>query len=173
MKRDVPNWDKYFMGMAELVKIRSKDRSTQVGAVIVRDHRIVSTGYNGFPAGINDDIESRHERPAKYLWTEHAERNAIYIAARHGISLIGTTIYITGGGLACADCARAIIQAGISEAIGMIGKFEGKGPWAESCKVGEEMLIEAGVNLIFLNEKYERVRGENSIGKINYLKTKE
>lgn len=157
MERAVPNWDEYFMRLAQHVATKSKDRSTQVGAVIVRDHRIVSTGYNGFPTGICDDINSRHERPAKYLWTEHAERNSIYIAARHGVMLIGTTIYITGGGIACADCARAIIQAGITEAVGMVGKFEGKGPWAESYKVGEEMLLEAGVKLVFLNDRYKRI----------------
>ncbi|MFC1454134.1 cytidine/deoxycytidylate deaminase family protein [Verrucomicrobiota bacterium] len=156
MKRDVPGWDEYFMKIAELVKTRSKDRSTQVGAVIVREHRIISTGYNSFPAGLNDDVNSRHERPAKYMWTEHAERNAIYSAARHGIRLIGSSMYVTGGGIACAECARAISLAGISEAIGMEGKFEGAGPWAESCKVGEELLREADVKLVFLNDKYER-----------------
>ena len=157
MKRIVPNWDEYFMKMAELVRTKSKDRSTQVGAIIVRDRRIISTGYNGFPAMVNDDVDSRHERPAKYFWTEHAERNAIYTAARLGMILVGATIYITGGGIACADCSRAIIQAGIIEAIGMFGTFEGVGPWAESCNVGQEMLVEAGVRLVFLNDRYERV----------------
>jgi len=159
MKR-IPSWDEYMMKMAVLVSTKSKDRSTQVGAVIVsngRLHQVLSTGYNGFPRGIDDGINSRHERPIKYMWTEHAERNAIYSAARHGIKLDGTTMYITGGGIACADCARAIIQAGIIETVGMMGKFEGKGSWAESCAIGEEMLREAGVKLVFLNKKYGRV----------------
>ena len=79
MKRTVPNWDEYFMKMAEHVKTKSKDRSTQVGAVIVGEgHVVLSVGYNGFPRGVNDDIDSRYERPAKYMWTEHAERNAIF-----------------------------------------------------------------------------------------------
>jgi len=165
MKRIVPGWDEYFMKMAELVKTKSKDRSTQVGAVIVivRDHRIVSTGYNGFPVDINDDVDIRHERPVKYLWTEHAERNAIYAAARYGISLINTIMYITGGGTSCSNCARAIIQSGITECISMLGTFEGKGPWEEDCKVGEELLLEAGIKLAFLNDRYERVAGENNI----------
>lgn len=158
MKRIVPNWDQYFMQMSELVKTKSKDRSTQVGAVIVGEgHTILSTGYNGFPRGVNDDVDNRHERPIKYMYAEHAERNAIYSAARNGIKLISSSMYITGGGISCADCARAIIQAGIIECIGFVGKFEGKGSWEESCKVGEEMLLEAEVKLTFLNERYERV----------------
>lgn len=173
-KRKEINWDEYFMKMAEFVKIKSKDRSTQVGAVVVGNgHAVLSMGYNGFPRGVNDDIDLRHERPTKYLFTEHAERNAIYSAARNGVSLLGSTIYITGGGFACADCARAIIQAGIKEAIGMEGKFCGKGSWEESCRVGEEMMLEAGMNLILLNNKYERMIGKNSIGDVSYLKTKE
>ena len=158
MKREVPNWDEYFMRMAQHVAVKSKDRSTQVGAVIVGEgHSILSIGYNGFPRKTNDDIDSRHDRPMKYLWTEHAERNSIYSAARHGIKLAGSTMYITGGGIACADCARAIIQAGVIEAIGNAGKFEGKGPWAESCLVGEVMLQEAGVKITLLSERYERI----------------
>ena len=156
-KRIVPNWDEYFMRMAELVKTKSKDRSTQVGSVIVGEgHIVLSVGYNGFPRGINDEIEERHERPIKYHWVEHSERNSIFSAARSGTKLLGSTIYITGGGFACSDCARAIVQAGIAEAVGMQGNFIGAGPWEESCRIGEEIMREAGVKLTTLNEKYER-----------------
>ena len=97
VKRVVPNWDEYFMKMALAALARSKDRSTQVGAVIVGDgDNVLTTGYNSFPRGMDDD-ESWHERPFKYLVTEHAERNAVYAAARHGVRLLGSRIYVTGG----------------------------------------------------------------------------
>ena len=107
------NWDDRFMGLARHVASWSKDRSTKVGAVIVDDRqRVLGLGYNGFPRGVNDDVEDRHERPAKYQWTEHAERNAIF-------NSVGTldfcTIYIPW--YPCADCARAIIQCGIKKVV--------------------------------------------------------
>ena len=77
------NWQKYFYEMANLVAKKSKDKSTQIGAVIVGpDNEIRSTGYNSFPTGLNDDLEIRQQRPEKYYWIEHAERNALYNAAR-------------------------------------------------------------------------------------------
>lgn len=110
------NWDQRFMDLARLVASWSKDRSRKVGAVIVGPGReVVAVGYNGFPRGVDDAVESRHERPAKYRWTEHAERNAIYNAARTGASLAGTTIYLPW--YPCMDCARAIVQAGILEVV--------------------------------------------------------
>lgn len=107
-----PTWDQYFLDMAALAATRSKDRSTQVGAVIVDPNRNVrATGYNGFPRLVNDDIDARHERPIKYRYTEHAERNAIYSAARAGVATAGCTMYCTHA--PCTDCARAVIQAGL------------------------------------------------------------
>jgi dCMP deaminase len=158
-KRIVPKWDEYFINMAEFAKTRSKDRSTQVGAVIVGDGNcIISTGCNGFPRGMDDDNEAWHERPMKYLVTEHAERNAIYAAARSGISTKGSVMYLSGYGWPCADCARAIIQSGITAVISKKGTFEGKGGlWEESCRMGCEMLTIAGVNLVSLNENFDRV----------------
>lgn len=106
------DWDDYFMGMARHAATKSKDRSVKVGAVIVgRGNAILSTGWNGFPRGVDDYVEERHERPTKYLWTEHAERNAIFNAASLGVPLWGSTLYTTL--MPCCDCARAIIQSGI------------------------------------------------------------
>ena len=80
-------WVEYFRNLAHQVKLKSKDESTQIGAIIVgKDKEIVSTGYNSFPRGLTDDIKSRQERPEKYYWFEHAERNAIYNAAIIGVS---------------------------------------------------------------------------------------
>jgi dCMP deaminase len=108
--------DNYFMSLAVTVSAASKDRSTKVGCVVVGpDNEIRSTGFNGFPRGVNDNAPERHERPAKYLWTEHAERNAIYNAARMGTALKHCRLYCTFA--PCMDCARAIVQAGICEVI--------------------------------------------------------
>uniref|UniRef100_UPI0035253B42 deoxycytidylate deaminase n=1 Tax=Salmonella enterica TaxID=28901 RepID=UPI0035253B42 len=106
------NCDDYFINLARSVSERSKDRSTKVGCVIVGpDNEIRSTGYNSFPRGINDDAPERHARPEKYLWTEHAERNAIYAAARVGTPLKGCRAYLPW--FPCMGCARALVQSGI------------------------------------------------------------
>jgi dCMP deaminase len=112
----VPSWDHYFLEICRTVSRRSKDPDTQLGAVIVGPaHEIRSTGYNSLPRGIRDDVPERLERPTKYLWMEHAERNAIYNAARHGTSMEGCSLYVEL--LPCMDCARAIVQAGIREVV--------------------------------------------------------
>ena len=70
------NWQDYFLNIAEAVKLKSKDQRTQIGAVIVgQDKEIVSTGFNSFPRGINDNVQERQERPEKYFWMEHAPFN--------------------------------------------------------------------------------------------------
>lgn len=110
------DWDKYFMTLCYLVALKSKDQRTKYGAIIVGpDHEIRSTGYNSFPRGVNDLMNERQERPEKYFWFEHAERNAIYNAARVGVPLKECRIYIQG--IPCMDCARAIVQSGINEVI--------------------------------------------------------
>ena len=78
------NWDEYFLAMCQLVASKSKDRSTKVGAIIVGpDNEIVSTGYNGFPRGINDDIKERHERPLKYKFTDRLSNYLVQILYIH------------------------------------------------------------------------------------------
>lgn len=137
------NWDTRMMDVAKLVASWSKDRSIGVGCVIVSpDHAILSTGFNGFPRGVNDDVEERHQRPAKYKFTEHAERNAIYNAARHGIKLEGTTIYLPW--YPCADCARAIVQSGIKTMIAAAPNLDDP-RWGEDFKVSVTVLAEGGV----------------------------
>lgn len=137
--------------MVEVAAQKSKDRATKVGAVIVGpNNEVRSVGFNGFPRGVDDNTEERHARPAKYLWTEHAERNAIYNAARAGIALEGCKIYQPYW--PCARCARAIIQAGIVEVlVPDEGYEEAKAywneRWGEECEVSKEMLVEAGVDM--------------------------
>lgn len=138
-------WDTYFSKMAEHAASLSKDGSTRVGCVIVGpDRNVLSTGFNGMPMGVNDDVPARHERPLKYKFFEHAERNAIYLAARAGTALKGATAYIHPWP-PCPDCARALIQAGISEIVVPTTTVPIR--WLEDIRVAQEMLREAGVNL--------------------------
>jgi dCMP deaminase len=114
--RQVPSWDEYYLDICKIVSARSKDPNTQIGCVIAGPaHEIRSTGYNSLPRGIRDDVPERLERPTKYLWMEHAERNAIYNAARCGTPLEGCTLYVEI--MPCMDCARAIVQAGIRQVV--------------------------------------------------------
>ena len=138
-------WDQRFLDLAKHIATWSKDRSTHVGAVIVGPHHreIRSTGYNGFPPGVDDDLEDRHQRPRKYLFVEHAERNAIYFAALNGIRLEGCTLYATM--FPCADCARGIIRAGIKRVVAI---QPDRPDWAEQHKAARLMFDEADVAVL-------------------------
>jgi dCMP deaminase len=115
---DFLKWDEYFMGMAQLSALRSKDPSTQVGACIVDDqHKVVSIGYNGMPRGVDDEeVPWGHGDglESKYLYICHAEFNAI-LNTRDGAHLNGCTLYVTL--FPCNECAKAIIQVGIREIV--------------------------------------------------------
>lgn len=140
------SWHDYFMNMAILASSRSKDRSTKVGALIVNDRVIVSTGYNGFPRGVNDDIEERHTRPLKYEYTSHAEENAILNAARIGAKVAGSDIYVTWN--PCARCSRAIIQSQIKTVYILDTPIPDR--WKMEFETSREMLNEAGVKIEFM-----------------------
>ena len=147
------NWDEYFMSMAYLVASKSKDKSTHIGAVVVGpNNEIKSTGYNSFVRGLNDEIAARQEKPEKYYWFEHAERNAIYNATLMGTSLKGCKIYTNG--IPCMDCARGIVQSGILEVI-IDKKWDKKNPdlWKENAKRSIEMFEEVGVILRYWDGK--------------------
>lgn len=143
-------WDEYFMMLAETVSLKSKDRSTKVGAVVVGpDHELLSSGFNGFPRGVDDDHPGRDAgRERKYLFTAHAEANAVFQAARHGVRLKGASIYITHP--PCAECAKAIIQAGIIE----VWYRQPEDPaiyqyrWGESFAASSTMFREAEIKVI-------------------------
>lgn len=145
-------WHLRFIQLARAVSTWSKDKSTKVGAVLVRDRRIIASGFNGMPVGVDERLPARSEPPLKYLFTEHAERNCIYQAAKQGIATEGATMYLMFGPGPCHDCARAIIQAGIKEIVMPSGNdFPGKGPqWAESIKAGLTMLVEARIRLTII-----------------------
>ena len=145
------SWDEYFMQIAEIVKTRSTCLRRQVGAVIVRENRIITTGYNGAPAGTRHccDINSclrmelgipsgeRHE----LCRALHAEQNAIIQAAKIGVSTENATMYVTLQ--PCVICAKMIVDAGIK-------KLVYKGNYPDELSLS--MLNEAGVELNIMNE---------------------
>lgn len=147
---DWMNWDSYFMNMVYLVASRSKDQSTHLGAVIVGpDREVRSTGYNSFVRGIQDQVPERQERPEKYYWFEHAERNAVYNAARIGVSTKGCIMYTNG--IPCADCARAVVQSGIVEVVVDRQWNENNvDVWLEHAKRSLQMFTEAGIRVRYL-----------------------
>lgn len=155
-------WDLHFLKMAELVASKSCDPSMKVGCVIVGpDNEVRTCGYNGMPRGVEPNVV-RLERPTKYFFIEHSERNAIYNAARSGVSLVGCTAYITclprerGGRVPCNDCARALIQVGIKRIVEWntpdVEDKNAKGTWRETLHYSYEMLREAGIKLSYINE---------------------
>ncbi|MBR3750751.1 MAG: dCMP deaminase family protein [Clostridia bacterium] len=159
MKRtDYITWDEYFMGVALLAAMRSKDPNTQVGACIVDgENRILSTGYNGFPSGCSDD-EFPWEREGgfsetKYPFVVHAELNAILNA--RGKNLTDSKIYVAL--FPCHECAKAIIQSGIKEIIYLSDKYKD----TESTVASKRMLDRAGV-------KYTQLSMDNKKIILNY-----
>lgn len=147
-RQDYINWDEYFMGIAMLSGMRSKDPNTQVGACIVSaDNKILSMGYNGFPKGCSDDDFpwNRDGDPLnnKYFYTTHSELNAIL--NYRGGSLEGSKLYVSL--FPCNECAKAIIQAGICEIIYDSDKYKEM----PSTIASKKMLDSAGVTY----RKYE------------------
>ena len=141
-RTDYISWDEYFMGVAKLSAMRSKDPNTQVGACIVsRDNKILSMGYNGFPIGCSDDEFPwcREGEPLnnKYFYSAHSELNAIL--NYRGGSLENTKIYVTL--FPCNECAKALIQAGIKEVIYDCDKYAD----TDSTIASKRMLKAAGV----------------------------
>ena len=146
------SWDEYFMGMAVKAATRSKDRSTQVGAIAVGpDKEVRTTSYNGMARGVRDDVEARHVRPYKYLFMAHGEENIVSTAARIGVSLKGCTVYVNclpEPLPPCATCARMMINAGVVRVV--YGKAEVPERWKEQCEAALEMLKEAGVEVCIM-----------------------
>jgi dCMP deaminase len=138
-------WNRRFLGLCDHLAGWSEDRDFQVGAVIVGPgHEVRASGYNGLPRSVRADDDMRLDRSTgeKFHWVEHAERNAIYNAARMGVALAGCTLYVSR--FPCADCARAIIQSGIA-AVCSPPKPAHDGALDHSFDVSETMLREAGI----------------------------
>lgn len=148
-REDYISWDEYFMGVAYLSSMRSKDPNTQVGACIVSPtNKILSMGYNGLPMGCSDDEFpwNRVEKDPvlnKYFYTTHSELNAIL--NYRGGSLEGSKMYVTL--FPCNECAKAIIQAGIKKIVYADNKYDN----TPSVVASKKMLDAAGVEY----ENYE------------------
>ena len=148
----VTRWDTYFMEMATLVASKSKDRSGKVGAIAVEDNVALSMGYNGFIRFADDEDDALHQRPEKYNWTAHAEMNVICNAARTGVKLLGSTMYVTTH--PCKECAKAIVQAGIVEVVipskendpfWVAGQWD---RWEENFKKSREILLAGHIRIV-------------------------
>jgi dCMP deaminase len=149
MKRqDYISWDTYFMGVAKLSAMRSKDPKTQVGACIVNQKkRIIGIGYNGFPVGVEDDVfpwdKNDEWLDSKYPYVVHAEPNAILNAT---VSLEGATLFVTL--FPCNECAKLIIQSGIKEVVFLKDKYHDQ----ESFVASRRMFNAANVKMRRLEE---------------------
>lgn len=153
-RRDYISWDEYFMGVAILAGMRSKDPSTQVGACIVdNDNKILSQGYNGLPRGCSDDefpwSREGDMLETKYPYVVHAELNAILNS--RGTNLLGAKIYVAL--FPCNECAKAIIQSGISEVVYLSDKYAN----TDSVKASKMMFKCAGVELRQLVPSYKEI----------------
>jgi len=148
-------WDKYFLDIAYTNALMSKDPSTKVGAVIVgQNNNIISTGFNGFPIHISDTSDRLNNRDVKLKLVVHAELNAILSAARNGIKVDKSTIYLlcydvkqskVWGTLPCIRCLVKIIQAGITNIVYGITEFKPKKDWDNDSLVAP-ILYEAKIH---------------------------
>jgi dCMP deaminase len=144
-RKDYLKWDEYFLAIAKIAEKRSKDPSTQVGAVIVNsDRQIIATGYNGFPRGLDDDAylwdrENENWELTKYPYVVHAESNAILNSTRE---LKGASIYVSL--FPCNECAKLIVQSGIVKVIYADDKYDG----TPINNVSKKILKNSGVELV-------------------------
>ena len=129
------NWDNRWLEIAQLISTWSKDPSTKIAAIAVKDKRLIATGYNGFPRNIEDLDHRWSNREEKYKYVVHAEMNCIYNANYHNQPV-------------CHECAKGIIQVGITRVVAHYDKLPLK--WSKSNSITEKMFKEAGV-------KYDKV----------------
>ena len=142
-------WDIRYLELAELVASWSKDPSSKIGAVAVGSKgEVLAQGYNGFPRGINDLASRYTTREIKYKYVVHAEMNVIYNATYNGVSLDGSTIYVSGLPV-CSDCAKGIIQVGIKRVV--MKEQNIPQHWAESWAMTAGMFDEANISWEFIN----------------------
>ena len=153
---DYISWDEYFIGIAKLSSMRSKDPSTQVGCCIVsQDNRILSVGYNGAPNGFDDDsfpwARIGEKLETKYMYVCHSELNAILNYRGNMQDLQGSRIYVRY--FPCNECAKAIIQSGIKEVIYLSDKYSN----TDTVKASKRMFESAGIKLTRLKPSVEKI----------------
>jgi dCMP deaminase len=144
-------WDNRFLGLARHVAQWSKDPSTKCGTVIVDANRIVvGIGYNGFPRGVNDSPARYADRDTKYKFVVHAEANALM---NSNGSVRGCTAYVWPVP-PCAECTKLLIQSGISRVVSLAPHSKFYERWEDSITAASEMLAEAGVDDVWIEEGY-------------------
>lgn len=146
MVRSPMSWDKFYLGMAEYVSRKSKDPSTQTGAVIVRpDMSVCSVGYNGFPRRISDTQSRLENREFKYMATVHCEMNAVI--SSHDTTLDGYTLY-TFPFISCDRCAVHMIQCGITRFVCPRPSLDALKRWKEAFERSRNLILESGAELV-------------------------
>jgi dCMP deaminase len=138
------DWSQRFLVIASHVASWSKDPSTKVGAVAVRDRRILATGFNGLPSGVTDSDARLKNRETRLAMTIHAEQNCVAYAARAGICLAGSTVYVWPL-FTCSNCAALLIQADVTQIV--VPDFVEPIRWQDSFSKAREMFVEAGVSV--------------------------
>jgi len=139
-----------YMSLAREISTWSKDPRKKIGSVVIgHKGQVLAQGFNGFPRGIDDSTERYSDRDVKRQYVIHAEMNCIYNASFNGVSLEGSTIYVYGLP-PCSECAKAIIQAGISEVYYTTNDDPDSARWYESFELSKSMFTEVGV-------KFERI----------------
>lgn len=142
------------MRLAKEISTWSKDPSSQIGAVIVNDdRRILSTGYNGFPRGIEDTEERLNNKEEKYPRIVHGELNALLGALYNGVSVKDATLYVYGLPV-CSDCTKSVIQSGIRRVVINMAALDNE-KWAEQWnRLSKPMFQEAGVSISYLDTEH-------------------
>ena len=144
MSRGIDWWDIWYVNLARYISTASKDPSTQTGAVIVDNtRRVISTGYNGFPVGVEDHPERYANRELKYKMIVHCERNALLFARE---ALHSCTLY-TWPFMSCSVCAAMVIQSGIKRCVAPEIPEHLRERWAEDMALSAQMFEEAGVEV--------------------------
>lgn len=147
-----PDWDSWFMEHVYLAAKKSRDPKTKIGAVLVKDNKVISTGFNGFPIGVKDLKERYEDRDIKHSFVAHAEFNSIVSAARFGVSTYGSTLYSQG--IVCSECCKSVIQAGVKELIvhKQWPNLVHSDKWVKSAEISKIMLSEAEINIKVLDK---------------------
>ena len=142
-------WHDRYLELAQQIASWSKDPSSKIGAIAVGSKgQVLAQGYNGFPRGIEDREIRFENKELKYRYVVHAEMNLIYNASYNGVSLDGSTVYITGLPV-CSECAKGLIQVGVREVI-MPSQEDTPDKWVQSFKLSKELFEEAGVHWQFI-----------------------
>ncbi len=142
-------WDLRFLRIAEEVRSWSKDPGTTVGCVLVKDRRILATGYNGFPATLSDSLDLYADREYKLSVVVHAEKNALFNAAKNGANTESCIAYVTFP--PCSQCAAALIQAGVKVVV-CPDPASSPERWRTNFRIASDIMVESGVRILYYSE---------------------